>query len=140
VSASHVAPMIVVAAITKIKIPIANAILTAPTSAALIALILPQIRVKPATPLAKLRRLANFWQTSTNAVVGQPGLGMPLIALARSGLPQSLDPLSMMASAVGALLDRSAVACPLHPKSCSIAATSNSGATFNLPFVTILPN
>jgi hypothetical protein len=56
VSASHVAPMIVVAAIVRIKVPITNAILGLPTSAALVALILPQIRAKLATSLAKQRR------------------------------------------------------------------------------------
>jgi hypothetical protein len=55
-SDSTVAPMIVVAAITRIKIPIAKAILTAPQhSSFLIALILTQVCAEFATSLAKLR-------------------------------------------------------------------------------------
>jgi hypothetical protein len=50
-----VAPMIVVAAITRIKIPIANAILAAPKSR-LDSTDLPQVCAKLATYLAKLRR------------------------------------------------------------------------------------
>jgi hypothetical protein len=51
-----VAPMIVVAAITRITIPIANAILAGPQHHGLVAPILPQVCAKLATHLAKLRR------------------------------------------------------------------------------------